>query len=64
MHINISKYAPLQGSSYANLPEELCSSKKGLINILNKVNNHFRCIGIGFENELCFLIKQNKNHNN
>ena len=35
-YINISTYRPLSGSSYINLPVELRSSKKGLINIKNK----------------------------
>ena len=34
--INISIYRPLLGSSYMNLPVELKSPKKGLINIKNK----------------------------
>ena len=34
-YINISTYRPLSGSSYAKLPVELKSSKKGLINIKN-----------------------------
>ena len=32
-YINISTYTPLSGSSYLNLPIELKSPKKGLINI-------------------------------
>ena len=35
-YINISSYRPLSGSSYMNLPVELRSSRKGLINIKNK----------------------------
>ena len=34
-YINISTYRPLSGSSYVQLPAELKSSKKGLINIKN-----------------------------
>ena len=34
-YINISTYRPLLGSSYINLPAELRSPKKGLINIKN-----------------------------
>ena len=41
-YINISTYRPLSGSSYMNLPIELRSPKKGLINIKNK-------------NQKCFL---------
>ena len=36
IHINISKYEPLTGSSYLPLPKELNHSSKGLINIKNK----------------------------
>ena len=35
-YINISTYRPLSGSSYVNLPAELGSPRKGLINIKNK----------------------------
>ena len=35
-YINISTYRPLSGSSYINLPVELRSPRKGLINIKNK----------------------------
>ena len=35
-YINISTYRPLSGSSYMDLPVELRSPKKGLINIKNK----------------------------
>ena len=35
-YINISTYRPLSGSSYIDLPVELRSPKKGLINIKNK----------------------------
>ena len=35
-YINISTYQPLSGSSYINLPIELRSPRKGLINIKNK----------------------------
>ena len=31
-YLNISRYAPLLGSSFIELPKELSSSKKGLIN--------------------------------
>ena len=34
-YINISTYRPLSGSSYVQLPVELKSPKKGLINIKN-----------------------------
>ena len=34
--INISTYRPLAGSSYMDLPVELKSPRKGLINIKNK----------------------------
>ena len=35
-YISISTYRPLSGSSYMDLPGELRSSRKGLINIKNK----------------------------
>ena len=35
-YINISTYRPLLGSSYIDLPVELRSPRKGLINIKNK----------------------------
>ena len=35
-YINISTYTPLSGSSYMDLPVELKTPKKGLINIKNK----------------------------
>ena len=35
-YINISTYRPLTGSSYMDLPIDLKSPKKGLINIKNK----------------------------
>ena len=35
-YINISTYRSLSGSSYIDLPDELKSPRKGLINIKNK----------------------------
>ena len=35
-YINISTYTPLSGSSYMDLPVELKTPRKGLINIKNK----------------------------
>ena len=35
-YINVTKYKPLHGSSYIELPMELRNPKKGLINIKNK----------------------------
>ena len=40
-YLNISQYAPLVGSSYIELPEELKNSKKGLINLHNTDNKCF-----------------------
>ena len=40
-YINISTYRPLSGSSYMDLPVELKSPRKGLINIKNKDKNVF-----------------------
>ena len=40
-YINISTYRPLSGSSYMDLPVELKSPRKGLINIKNKYEKCF-----------------------
>ena len=40
-YINISTYRPLSGSSYTDLPVELKSPRKGLINIKNKYQKCF-----------------------
>ena len=40
-YINISTYRPLSGSSYMDLPVELRSPRKGLINIKNKDKKMF-----------------------
>ena len=40
-YINISTYRPLSGSFYMDLPVELRSPRKGLINIKNKIKNVF-----------------------
>ena len=40
-YLNISKYSPLFGSTYVELPNELNHSKKGLINISNNDNRCF-----------------------
>ena len=40
--INLTKYKPLNGSSFIELPLELRNPKKGLINIKNKDNECFR----------------------
>ena len=40
-YINISTYRPLSGSSYMDLPDELKSPRKGLINIKNEEKNIF-----------------------
>ena len=40
-YINISKYRPLAGTSYMDLPLKLRSRRKGLINIKNKDENVF-----------------------
>ena len=40
-YINISAYRPLSGSSYVDLPVELRSPRKGLINVKNKGNKCF-----------------------
>ena len=40
-YINTSKYSPIIGSSFIELPSELKNSKKGLINIKNNDNKYF-----------------------
>ena len=40
-YINISTYRPSSGSSYMDLPDELKSPRKGLINIKNEEKNIF-----------------------
>ena len=40
-YIHISTYRPLPGSSYIDLPAELRSSRKGLINIKKNMKNVF-----------------------
>ena len=55
IHINISKYEPLTGSSYLPLPKELNHSSKGLISIKNKDIYCFKWCPISM------LNPQNKN---
>ena len=45
-YINISTYRPLSGSSYMDLPAELRSPRKGLINI-KKTKNVFYGVMLG-----------------
>ena len=40
-YINISPYRPLSGSSYMDLPIELKSLRKGLINVKNEDKKYF-----------------------
>ena len=63
-YINISTYRPLSRSSYMNLPFELRSPKKGLINIKNKDQKCFYSVMLGIlllqkniQKELKKLIK-------
>ena len=46
-YINISTYRPLSESCYINLPVELRSPKKGLINIKNKDQKRFYGVMLG-----------------
>ena len=46
-YINISTYRPLSGSSYIDLPVELKSPRKGLINIKNKDQKCFYGVMLG-----------------
>ena len=41
-YINLTKYEPLKGSSYIQLPTELRNSAKGLVNLKNDDNECFR----------------------
>ena len=41
-YLNVTKYEPLTGSSYIELPSELQHHKSGLINLKNKDNECFR----------------------
>ena len=41
-YLNIVKYAPVKGSSYIQLPQELQHSSKGLINMKHNDNEWFR----------------------
>ena len=47
-YINISTYRPLSGSSYMDLPVELKSPRKGLINIKNKDKKCFFMVSFIF----------------
>ena len=67
-YINISTYRLLSGSSFINLPVDLRSSKKGLINIKNKDQKcllwcHVRHINPSTKEEknllIIFLIQKN-----
>ena len=49
-YINISIYRPLSGSSYMDLPVELRSPRKGLINIKNKDKKRFLWCHVGHTN--------------
>ena len=41
-YLNIVKYEPMKGNSYIKLPNELCNSAKGLINMKSNDNECFR----------------------
>ena len=49
-YINLTKYKPLKGSSYIELPIELRNPAKGLINLKNKDNQCFRWCHIRYLN--------------
>ena len=49
-YINVTTYKPFHGSSYIELPTELRSSKKGLINMKNKDEECLRWCHIGHLN--------------
>ena len=46
-YISISTYRPLSGSSYMDLPIELRTPRKGLININTKIKNVFYGVMLG-----------------
>ena len=49
-YINLTKYIPLKGSSYIELPTELKNPAKGLINLKNKDDECFRWCHIRYLN--------------
>ena len=49
-YINLTKYIPLKGSSYIELPTELKNPAKGLINLKNKDDECFRWCHIKYLN--------------
>ena len=49
-YINLTKYVPLKGTSYIELPTELRNSAKGLINLKNEDNECFRWCHIRYLN--------------
>ena len=49
-YINLTKYIPLKGSSYIELPTELKNPAKGLINLKNEDNECFRWCHIRYLN--------------
>ena len=49
-YINLTKYEPLKGTSYIELPTELRNSAKGLINLKNEDNECFRWCHIRYLN--------------
>ena len=49
-YINLTKYQPIRGSSYIQLPVELRNPAKGLINLKNKDNECFRWCHIRYLN--------------
>ena len=55
-YINITKYEPLKGKSYIQLPVELRNASKGLINIKNEDNECFRWCHIRHLNQLILIV--------
>ena len=58
-YINVSTYRPLSGSSYMNLPVELKSPRKRLINIKNKDKKCFLWCHVNLLNKHPKSIKRN-----
>ena len=50
-YLNVVKYAPMKGSSYIKLPQELRNSAKGLINMKNEDNGMLQMCHIRYSNQ-------------
>ena len=59
-YVNISMYSSLIGSSFAELPNEIRNSKKGLINIKNNDNKCFLWCHVTHLNLIKKISRENK----